>query len=49
MIQDIEFLYGCSNPTIILIHENNNGRHVRTREISLKDKDFVKVVDIGAL
>lgn len=42
MIQDIDFLYGCANPTIILIHEDVGGRHVRAKEISLKDKDFTK-------
>lgn len=40
---DIEFLHGCANPTIILIHQDVNGRHIRTHEISLKDKEFVKV------
>lgn len=42
LIQDIDFLYGCTNPTIILIHEDVGGRHVRAKEISLKDKDFTK-------
>ncbi|CAL8110980.1 unnamed protein product [Orchesella dallaii] len=42
LIQDIDFLYGCANPTIILIHEDVGGRHVRAKEISLKDKDFTK-------
>lgn len=40
---DIEFLHGCANPTIILIHQDVNGRHIRTHEISLKDKEFTKV------
>lgn len=40
---DIEFLHGCANPTIILIHQDVNGRHIRTHEISLKDKEFIKV------
>lgn len=40
---DIEFLHGCANPTIILIHQDVNGRHIKTHEISLKDKEFTKV------
>ncbi|XP_044728814.1 DNA damage-binding protein 1 isoform X2 [Chrysoperla carnea] len=42
-VQDVEFLHGCANPTIILIHQDLNGRHVKTHEISLKDKEFVKI------
>lgn len=43
-VQDIEFLYGCSNnPTLIIIHQDLNGRHIKTHEINLKDKDFTKV------
>lgn len=42
-VQDLDFLHGCPNPTIILIHQDLNGRHVKTHEISLKDKEFVKV------
>ena len=42
-IQDIGFLYGCSNPTVVIIHQDAHGRHVKTREISLRDKEFVKV------
>jgi DNA damage-binding protein 1 len=42
-IQDMEFLHGCPLPTIILIHQDHNGRHIKTHEISLKDKEFVKV------
>lgn len=41
-IQDVQFLYGCSNPTIICIHQDVNGRHVKTHEISLKEKEFMK-------
>lgn len=26
---DVEFLHGCSNPTIILIHQDLNGRHIK--------------------
>lgn len=42
-VQDIAFLHGCLNPTIILIHQDINGRHVKTHEISLRDKEFVKM------
>lgn len=42
-VQDLDFLHGCPNPTIILIHQDLNGRHVKTHEISLKDKEFVKI------
>ncbi|XP_075223029.1 DNA damage-binding protein pic [Lycorma delicatula] len=42
-VQDLDFLHGCPNPTIILIHQDQNGRHVKTHEISLKDKEFVKI------
>ena len=30
-------------PTVVLLHQDNNGRHVKTHEISLKDREFVKV------
>ncbi|XP_071453607.1 DNA damage-binding protein 1 [Hetaerina americana] len=43
LVQDIEFLHGCANPTVILIHQDMNGRHVKTHEISLRDKEFVKI------
>lgn len=42
-VQDLDFLHGCPNPTIILIHQDMNGRHIRTHEISLKEKEFVKM------
>lgn len=42
-VQDVGFLHGCQNPTIILVHQDLNGRHVKTHEISLKDKEFMKV------
>ncbi|KAG8227614.1 hypothetical protein J437_LFUL011164 [Ladona fulva] len=44
LVQDIEFLHGCTNPTVILIHQDMNGRHVKTHEISLKEKEFVKII-----
>lgn len=43
-VQDLDFLHGCPNPTIIVIHQDLNGRHVKTHEISLKDKEFIKVI-----
>ncbi|XP_026675017.1 DNA damage-binding protein 1 isoform X2 [Ceratina calcarata] len=42
-VQDVNFLHGCANPTLILIHQDINGRHVRTHEISLRDREFVKM------
>jgi len=42
-IQDVSFLYGCSSPTVVIIHQDAHGRHIKTREISLRDKEFVKV------
>ena len=48
-IQDLGFLYGCANPTIVLIHQDAHGRHVKTREISLRDKEFAKVCYLHTL
>lgn len=42
-VQDVEFLYGCTNPTLIVIHQDINGRHIKTHEINLRDKEFMKV------
>lgn len=42
-VHDVEFLHGCVNPTIILIHHDLNGRHVKTHEISLREKEFLKI------
>ncbi|XP_055682450.1 DNA damage-binding protein 1 [Lutzomyia longipalpis] len=42
-VQDLEFLYGCANPTLIVIHQDLNGRHIKTHEINLRDKEFMKV------
>lgn len=41
-IQDLNFLHGCTNPTLILLHQDLNGRHIKTHELSLKEKEFVK-------
>ncbi|CAG0890331.1 unnamed protein product [Darwinula stevensoni] len=42
VIQDMAFLSDCSVPTIIFIHQDQNGRHVKTYEICLKSKEFKK-------
>lgn len=42
-VHDVEFLYGCANPTLIIIHQDLNGRHIKTREISLREKEFIKI------
>ncbi|KAI0234301.1 DNA damage-binding protein 1 [Lamellibrachia satsuma] len=39
---DVQFLHGCQMPTIILVHQDSLGRHVKTYEISLHDKEFQK-------
>ncbi|RXH98908.1 hypothetical protein DVH24_011233 [Malus domestica] len=42
-VLDIKFLYGCSKPTIVVLYQDNKDvRHVKTYEVSLKDKDFVE-------
>ncbi|KAK9497804.1 hypothetical protein O3M35_003726 [Rhynocoris fuscipes] len=42
-IQDLNFLHGCINPTIILLHQDLLGRHIKTHELDLKEKEFTKV------
>ncbi|XP_052213076.1 DNA damage-binding protein 1-like isoform X2 [Dreissena polymorpha] len=39
---DIQFLHDCTTPTIILVHQDQHGRHVKTYEISLRDKELNK-------
>lgn len=39
---DIQFLHGCQVPTIILIHQDPHGRHVKTYQIGLQEKEFQK-------
>ncbi|XP_060580249.1 DNA damage-binding protein 1-like [Ruditapes philippinarum] len=39
---DIQFLHDCTTPTVILVHQDQHGRHVKTYEISLRDKDLSK-------
>ncbi|CAH9076420.1 unnamed protein product [Cuscuta epithymum] len=42
-VLDIKFLYGCSKPTIVVLYQDNkDARHVKTYEVSLKDKDFIE-------
>ncbi len=43
LVYDFEFLHCCHQPTIVLLHQDVHGRHIKAREISLKDKEFVKV------
>ncbi|XP_012942382.1 DNA damage-binding protein 1 isoform X2 [Aplysia californica] len=42
IVIDMAFLYGCQTPTVAFIHQDQSGRHVKTYEISLRDKDFQK-------
>ena len=38
-VLSMEFLYDCPRPTVALLyHDNKDARHLRTYEISLKDK-----------
>lgn len=37
---DIQFLHGYQSPTIALIHNDQYGRHVKTYEVSISEKDF---------
>ena len=38
-VLSMDFLYDCSRPTVALLyHDNKDARHLRTYEISLKDK-----------
>jgi len=48
-IQDIDFLYGCANPTIIMINQNATGYHIKAKELSIQNKEFVKVLHIFVL
>ncbi|XP_077517373.1 DNA damage-binding protein pic [Amblyomma americanum] len=41
-VQDMEFLHGCKVPTIVLLHQDSQARHMKTYEVSLKDKEFVR-------
>ncbi|KAM9409279.1 DNA damage-binding protein 1 [Pholidichthys leucotaenia] len=39
---DVHFLYGCQAPTICFIYQDPQGRHVKTYEVSLREKEFNK-------
>lgn len=41
-VQDMEFLHGCKTPTVVLLHQDSQARHMKTYEVSLKDKEFVR-------
>ncbi|KAL1129243.1 hypothetical protein AAG570_013772 [Ranatra chinensis] len=42
-LQDLAFLHGCANPTLILLHQDLNGRHIKTHEISMREKEFINM------
>lgn len=42
-IQDIGFLYGFTNPTVIIIHENATGRHIKIKKIIV---DFITCIEV---
>uniref|UniRef100_A0A8C6WPJ9 DNA damage-binding protein 1 n=1 Tax=Neogobius melanostomus TaxID=47308 RepID=A0A8C6WPJ9_9GOBI len=39
---DAHFLYGCPAPTVCFIYQDPQGRHVKTYEVSLREKEFNK-------
>ncbi|XP_069757568.1 DNA damage-binding protein 1 isoform X2 [Narcine bancroftii] len=39
---DVKFLYGCQIPTICFVYQDPQGRHVKTYEVSLREKEFNK-------
>ncbi|KAK2508545.1 hypothetical protein MC885_016074, partial [Smutsia gigantea] len=39
---DVKFLYGCQAPTICFVYQDPQGRHVKTYEVSLREKEFNK-------
>lgn len=41
-IQDVDFLYGCADPTVVVIHQDLNGRHIKAHEIGMREKEFKK-------
>ncbi|KAK2658143.1 hypothetical protein Ddye_004676 [Dipteronia dyeriana] len=42
-VLDIKFLYGCSEPTIVVLYQDKkDGRDVKTYEVDLNVKDFVE-------
>lgn len=43
-IQDMDFLHGCTNPTLVVIHRDTNGRSITTKyEINLIIKNVSKL------
>ena len=42
-VLDIKFLHGCAKPTVAVLYEDTKeGRHVKTYEVNVKDKDFAE-------
>ncbi|XP_053576428.1 DNA damage-binding protein 1 [Bombina bombina] len=39
---DVKFLYSCQAPTICFVYQDPQGRHVKTYEVSLREKEFNK-------
>uniref|UniRef100_A0AAQ6AII6 DNA damage-binding protein 1 n=1 Tax=Amphiprion ocellaris TaxID=80972 RepID=A0AAQ6AII6_AMPOC len=39
---DVHFLYSCQAPTVCFIYQDPQGRHVKTYEVSLREKEFNK-------
>ncbi|XP_058859042.1 DNA damage-binding protein 1 isoform X2 [Acipenser ruthenus] len=39
---DVKFLFGCQVPTICFVYQDPQGRHVKTYEVSLREKEFNK-------
>ncbi|XP_072277634.1 DNA damage-binding protein 1 [Pyxicephalus adspersus] len=39
---DVKFLYSCQAPTICFVYQDPQGRHVKTYEVSLREKEFSK-------
>ena len=43
VVLDIKFLHGCAKPTVAVLYEDTKeGRHVKTYEVNVKDKDFAE-------
>lgn len=40
MVYDIEFLHGAPNPTLIVLHKDYDGHHVKTYEINIYNEEF---------
>eukprot|EP00051_Salpingoeca_urceolata_P028390 m.486586 g.486586 ORF g.486586 m.486586 type:complete len:1102 (+) comp24511_c0_seq1:335-3640(+) len=40
-VLDMQFLHGCTNPTVAIIYEDAMYRHVKTYAIDLQEKEFV--------